>query len=250
MIVAYCRVHYGLDYLAYVMRSALPYVDKFIVLYTPVPTFGHWTQTPCPDSQYDLMSLAYKTIENLGMTGDKLAWIENELQSLDTVLRHYPQADIVLELDADEIIDPVMFEDIIVKYRQGALPLHQYTIPFLHHWRSFGWVCRGGDSARLYLPQNPQSPYGTYPDAPGAIHHMGYARSISDMRYKWELSVHKPELRFDWWDTKFLPWTPEAGPYEDLHPTMNNYWNAEPYDRSGYPDFMRFHPYYNMAVIE
>lgn len=242
MIIAVSRVHYGKDYLASVIQSALPYVDKFVVLYTPVPTFGRFTDMPCPDSREALYNIA------LAVGGKKMDWREGVPTLPDTVWHLYPQANIVLELDADEIIEPQLFEGILTDYEAGKLDQFCYRLPFLHHWRSFNYVCKdAGWPARLYLPKYPRAEAHYYDNPSGYIHHFGYARNRYDTEYKWQTSTHIGELRPEWW-TEVWDKFPER--LTDIHPVSRDFWNAEPYDKCKLPVFMHNHVYFDREVID
>lgn len=242
-IVAFSRCHYGVDYLPCVLRSALPFVDKHLIIYTPVPTFGRYTDLPNPDSRDALMAAA----QSVG--SDKVLWVEGVPVEVDTALRYFPDADIVLELDADEIIEAALFEDIIERYERGELTASAYRLPFLHFWRSFNYACDdAGWPVRLYLPKNGRGDATMYPTGnTGRVLHFGYARTNVDTKYKWETSVHIGELRPEWWRDIWARF-PER--LTDVHPVIRDWWNAEPYDKAQLPDFMRQHPYFSLEIVE
>jgi hypothetical protein len=240
MIVAFSRVHYGKDYLSDVIRSALPFVDRFLVMYTPVPTFGRSTPLRCPDTRDEIHELAVSS------AGDKLDWREDVPVEAGTAISIYNDADMVIEMDADEVYHQDLLAHMVESYRTGKLTEYCYRLPFLHHWRSFYYTCKDASwPARLYIPANKGKDTVYYEDAPAFVHHFGYARSTSDMQYKWETSVHMPELRLDWWDT----WKAFPDRLTDLHPTIENYWCAEPLDRAALPAALINHPYGDMEVI-
>lgn len=241
MIIAFSRVHYGADYLGSVIRSVLPFVDKFVVLYTPFPSDGfRFTPHTCPDSRDELYAIAH------GAADDKLDWRDNLRVSAEVAMSLYPEADLALELDADEVIHPLLFEHIL-EHRQG-LTARCYRLPFWHHWRRFGYVCEdAGWPARLYLQQNPKNGDPVYYDnAPARVHHFGYARKTDDMRYKWETSVHLPEIRREWWSDI---WDSFPMRLNDLHPVTVDMWNARPFAAANLPPVLHDHAYAEMDVI-
>jgi hypothetical protein len=243
MIIAFTRLHYGLDYLSYVMRSVLPYVDKYVILYTPVASFGRVPAIPCPDSRDDLYHMASEA------AGDKLDWREGLTVSAKVAMDLYPEADIALELDADEVIHPHLFECILEQGAQGQLTQHCYRLPFWHHWRSFRYACEDGSwPARLYLPKIEKTGDPVFLDnATGRVHHFGYARKTSDMVYKWEASAHLSDFRPEWWDRI---WNKFPDRLMDLHPVSVDYWNAKQIARDILPTVMWEHTYRDMDVIE
>lgn len=243
MIVGYTMLHYGTDYLASALQSLAPYVDKHVILYSKTPTFGSSTDLPCPDSREDLRGIAERAL------GKKLAWHEDYAQNYTTVQRLYPNADLILEVDADEVWPVKLVAGVLRAWRNGNLRAMKYRVSMQHFWRSFNYVCKDTSwPIRVCVPKADSTVEGHIWD--DTIHHFGYARSIDDMRYKMDTSAHKGEWRRGWWREKFSSWNPDSGPFEDLHPVNVNFWNAEKYDKSALPDFMRDHPYFKIEVIE
>ena len=242
MIVAFTRLHYGQDYLASVIRSALPFVDKYVILYSPSATFGRTPEIPCPDDRERLLEIARET------AGHKLDWHDDKTPEAGNAISLYADTTLALELDADEVIHPWLMESIMENYRDGNLTNWNYRLPFWHHWRSFRYVCEdSGWPARLYLPQQPKSDPVFFPDPPARIHHFGYARTTADTRYKWECSMHYPELRPEWWSDI---WGKFPERLTDLHPVSRDFWNARELDPTCLPDVLRDHPYSDKEVIE
>lgn len=238
MIVGYTMLHYGKDYLAYALRSLAPYVDKHVIIYSDQPTFGSHTLLPCPDTRDELKAIALEVLR------DKLVWVEGMPQNYESVMTIFPKADLILETDADEIWSAALIAYVLRAYRKETLG-GQYRLPMIHHWRSFNYACRD-TSWPIRMAAKGLLTYHEFKiDIP--IHHFGYARALSDMRYKIETSAHRGEWRAGWWDNVFMRF-PER--LTDLHPVVEGMWNAEPYDRTCLPDFMREHPWYGKAVIE
>lgn len=245
-IVAFTRVLYGADYLEYVIRSTQGFADQHIVLYTPTVSRGfNRTELACPDSRQELYRAAHNG------AGARLMWVDGEAPDVRTAFALRPDADIMLELDADEVIHPDLCDNIRHRFSNGELTAHQYRLPMVHHWRTFHLVCRNpGWPGRLYLPKNlnDQVDYWPESDAHGNLHHFGYARQLADMRYKLDVSVHKPEFRPGWWEDIFLKF-PER--LTDLHPVcVDGFWNATEFDIKALPPVMFSHPWLNREVIE
>lgn len=241
MIIGYTMLHYGIDYLAYALESLRPFVDRHVILYSEAPTFGNYSQFPCPDSRDALWGIAH------GVLGSKLDWRENMPQNYQTIIDLYPDAELILEIDADEVMSPALIGDILRRYRSEQLSVQRYRLPMVHHWRSFNYICRDASwPVRLCVPGNAEGE-GFYPSVPSFMHHFGYARSCADMQYKIETSVHRPEWRQEWWTDTFLRF-PER--LTDLHPVSVGLWNAEPYDRLNLPAVLHHHPYWDKEVIE
>ncbi len=242
-IIAFTRLHYGADYLAEVIKSTEGFAERHIVLYTPVANFPGKTNLPCPDERQQLMDIARQA------GGPRVEWVEGMPIGAQSAMEICPDADLLLELDGDEIIQPALFKDILRRYKAGELTNRHYRLPMLHHWRSFNYVCRDQlRPVRIYLPQiqeNGDALY--YPEGAGYIHHFGYARNLVDTRYKLALSMHADEFRTGWWDEVFMDFPARK---KDLHPVVVDIWNAEPYDRHSLPEFMHNHEYFDLEVIE
>lgn len=252
MIIAYSRVHYGKDYLASVIRSTLPFVDRFVVLYTPVPTFGFSTDLENPDSRDALYDIAVTA------AGRKLDWVEGLPVRGETAWRRYPDVELALELDADEVIHERLFTQIIEDYRAGKLTHQAYMLPFMHVWRSFNYGCLHVDPVsgqeelrawpiRLFLPQLPYETPVPYPNPQERVYHFGYCRSEADMEYKWAISAHSAEIRREWWTDI---WAQFPMRLRDLHPVGVNVWHAQVLDRRSLPAAVQGHPYYRLEKVE
>lgn len=246
MIIAFTRLHYGADYLGYVIRSALPFVDKYVVLYTPTATFGNTPTISCPDPREQLLTIA---ISAAGNEGHKIDWHDDKRPETGEALAMYPDADMALELDADEVIHPWLFEHILENLRDGNLTKFNYRLPFLHYWRSFRYACEDSSwPARLYLPKNAKDgDPAFYDNAPACIHHFGYARKTADVRYKWECSMHNADFRSEWWEEIWHKF-PER--LTDLHPVSRDFWNAREVDPTCLPEVLKDHDYSWRGVIE
>lgn len=242
MIVGYTMLHYGMDYLATALKALEPYVERHIVIYSPMPSFGVHTYRECPDKRDDLHDIAQSVL------GNKLAWIEGITQNYASVMQLFPSTELILETDADEVWPEALVLAAILDFQNGFLDAQRYRMPMIHHWRSFDHICRDqGWPIRMFVPGGTGERYSNYSNRP--IHHFGYARSVQDTTYKIETSAHRGEWRSEWLETKFLPWSPQNGPFEDLHPVMRDFWKAEHYDKSQLPPSLHDHPYFNCEVI-
>lgn len=241
-IVALTRLHYGSDYLDAVIRSTEGFADKHLVVYTPVPTFGQGTDLPNPDTRDQLLTIAQRA------AGKRLHWVEGQIPSVFVTYHEFADVDVILELDADEVIHQDLLRDIRQKLDRGELDHFRYRLPMIHHWRCFHLGCTDGQwPERLYLPKAKNRDTAYYDRVGSYIHHFGYARRDVDMRYKWGVSLHKPELRPEWW-TEIWDKFPER--LKDLHPTNNDFWNADPFEDGLLPAALINHPYRYLEVIK
>jgi hypothetical protein len=241
-VVAYYALHYGKEWLEHSMRSVRDHVDEIIVMYSKLPSYGHRTNIPCPESEEELRAIAGK-FEAIWHTYGAFNW---EGQHRDTAydICVDRDADIIVPVDHDEIFEPVMLTYALEYVWEHGMA-RNYLVPMQHYYRSVGWVCydeaqpvrfhRVGGVGNDYIPRE----YGN-------VHHFGYAQSADLIAYKWLIHGHKGELRPEWYQQKFLDWKPGD---TDVHPTNQDFWNPVEYDRDGLAHLIGDHPYFSLDII-
>lgn len=240
--VAFTRLMYGADYSESVYRALAPHVDKYVIIYTSVPTFGHSTDLRCPDNELQLHRIARSVLR------DKLIWLDHVPQRHDVVFSVFGHVDLLFEADADEVYHGETVEQVKRDYDAGKLTDGRYRLPMVHHWRSFRYICRDQgwpDRLAVNVP-NAEAQMYPYPEGLKPIHHFGYARRDVDMLYKMALSVHKPEWRPEWWTDIYNAYPSRL---QDLHPVVKDMWNAEEIALSELPSAVQSHPYARLGVI-
>jgi hypothetical protein len=253
-IIAYTALHYGSPYLGYAIRSILPFVNEYHVLYTPLGSHSHRTNVPVPagetrDHLHAIASL---------VAGNKLRWHEgnwrHEGDQRDTIFELVPDADVVLVLDYDEIWLPTTVEAVL-NYATELTPdsiSRNLRLPMIHFWRSFHRAILHDPAlpVRVIFPKVRQGENVLTPLlARGHIAHLGYAIPDELMTYKRLVHGHANEWRkdVDWYKER---WS-NADAVTDLHPVGSEYWNAEDVEPAKYlPEFMRVHPFYLRERIE
>lgn len=243
-IIAQCCLHYGKDYLGASIRSVINEIDEYWCLYTPVGSFGHRADIPCPETRAELFAIASQA------AGEKLRWVDGEYtaegQHRDLIFQLVPDADIILVVDADEVWEYGLVTDVIHHFEGN--PDRTVRIPAMHYWRSFyrAMPNDGMHAEHAYCPSHTRMDKGGL-DTTHKIHHFGYAQNKAITYYKQLTHGHKPEWKWDWYDGKFLP-----NAQEDVHPVINAVWNpiaVNPYEY-GLPEWMKEHPYAGLEVIE
>lgn len=243
--------HYSGTYLGPVIRSSEYFTDTdqappHLCLYTAVATFGFQPHRSNPERREDLERVAKE------VGGDRLVWREDLPAEMSSCFQLYPDADLVLELDSDEVLSPGLAQHILKCYRDGLLTHDKYRIPTRHLWRSFRHICKGGDHPRLYVRRNPETGPTDWhdlpdaPDIPDVMYHFGYATTQAYQVYKWACSAHQKELRPEWWSEI---WGKYPERLTDLHPVAVGLWNAEPFAPFDLPPCMFDHPWLMKAVI-
>jgi hypothetical protein len=244
IIDALTRLHYGAPYLDAVIRSTEGLAERHWVVYAELHNFPGDPTTPCPDTREQLYEIARIA------GGDRLRWVDHPAPGVDVVLREHPEIDALLELDSDEVCHQDLAADIKRRVEAGELTAKRYRVPMIHHWRSFRYGCTDGQwPIRLYLPKSERDEVAWYERmTPNRyIHHMGYAISRAHMEYKWMLSIHRQELRSEWFSEIYDKF-PER--LVDVHPVSKDMWNADPIDLGELPACLITHPYRFLEVVE
>ncbi len=241
--VSYTALLYGLDYLEYAIRSVIDAVDEHHIIYSPVGAHGHRTPVPCPESRDELYAAAERG------AGSKLRWHDAgefayEGQQRDSILQYAPDADVILVVDADEILEDGMAQEAI----DFALTanVRRIRLPFLHLWRSFhrGFAHDPAYPDRVICPKVADGE--TTMPTNKRVWHAGYAQRPEIVAYKTLTHGHRGEFRrdVDWLNDVFL-----ANRQYDCHIVGSDAWNCEDIDQSTLPTPLKDHPYRFMEVI-
>lgn len=243
-VLGYIPLFYGAEYLEASIKSIEKHVEKIIILYTDKPSQGHDTKIKCPETETELRAIAEAA-------SDKVVWHSkrygNEGEHRAEILRHAEGYDLVFTLDADEIVDEVGLPHAL-KLAYESDKRHIGIAGFINFWRSFSWACYDG-----FIPYriiNLRNPSGQG-QVDLKIYHFSTAQNIETIKFKWNVSGHKDELRREWFDI-YKNWTPENNhiPVErGLHPVSFNLWLATPFDKTTLPDVLKNHPNYDKHLI-
>ena len=250
-VSVYVCCHYGTDYLGYAIRSVIDQVDEVLVAYTPKPSHGHQTDMVCPDTREELLEIAR------AVAGSKLTWMEGTYHHEGlhrTAGVDECEHDLVMVLDSDEIWSPDRLAYALERVRNPNIYRHadqkrdciprEWLVNPEHLWKSFNHICRDQMSPVRFIRKDGEEGSKAY--LPASYYHMGYARSVKDIEYKISIHGHKNEWRPEWLEM-FRNWKPGTN---DVHPTCNDIWNPEPFDKMQLPAVLREHPYYGLDVIE
>lgn len=240
-IVAYTPLHYGKEYLKWAVASTAPLVDRHIILYSPVPSYGTGTTLSCPDTEEELRDILAPFPHIEWHEGRWHSWIYHWR---DANL-YLEDADILIAADADEIWDLPSMEESIKRVYDANKCRNWKCMGFRHFWRSFGWVCTDAMAPdRIHDLRHE----GGYDYVGNRIYHFGYAESVETVRYKWAIHLHFNELRPGWFAEKFVNWKPGD---KDVHPTCvgEEFWSPRPFDRYTLPELLYDHPYFNLDLI-
>ncbi len=245
MIVGFVCLHYGSDYLGYAIKSIYPCVDKILIAYSQAPSHGHSSDMRNPDNREACHAAAFQ----FGDPQNKIQWIDGhwsqEGNHRDVVHTMYPDASLVVVVDADEI----WHTHELAKSIEWVMtqPVRQIKVRLRTPWRSFNWICDDQMMPdRFYRPRQEGIAY--LPGEIGTFYHFGYAREPKHIEYKLTCHGHKNELKSKWFENVYMRWSPTNN-IPDLHPTCVGTWNAQPFDKLLLPEVMQEHPYRSKDLI-
>jgi hypothetical protein len=256
--VGVMAVHYGKEYLAHAVKSLAMVCEEVHIFYTPTPSFGFSEGAVCPDTQEELITEAFRLRNGLApVFWHKLEGVTNENVHRTIMLDKATErgATLVAIADADEVWDPNALDQALLSAARSDQMAGRWLARFHNFWRSWQWTVR--DSFRpvrivdLRYPLHVDA-YLDELSQPHPIYHFGYAQSIETMRYKFTCHGHKAEFKPNWFEQKFLAWTP-YGDHYDLHPCVNDLWIAERTDAFtllALDGLLGGHPHQFLKVIE
>lgn len=231
---------YGKEYLKESLESVVNHVDKFVVLYTNIPSYGFSTTIKCPDTEEELRAIAEAVL------GDKLVWHRGgwgqEGAHRGEILRYSGGYDGILAIDADEVYE----QESLTKAIQLAMESKHIYAGFggyVNFWRSFNHACYDGYTPVRFtnLHRERDSGMGV---VPCTVYHFSCAQSKTIMDFKYEIHGHKNELRENWLNGIFY-----GEQMIDVHPTSFGVWNATPFDKNTLPELLKNHPNFNKERI-
>lgn len=244
--VGFICLHYGLDYLAYAIKSVYDSLDVILIVYASNPSHGHTTGLKCPDTRDALRDVAYSYDPH-----NKIQWVDGEYadegRHRDMPFILHPDANLICVIDSDEIWEPSQFaaaQEFCFK-----TPVRNFKAGLDTLWRSFSW--HASDQMcpdRFYRPDFPVNTFNYVPREIGQFWHFGYAISCELMEYKLSCHGHKNEMADNWLDAKYRNWSPQ-NLIEDTHPTCRNIWTPKPFDKNLLPQHMRQHKWWDLNLI-
>lgn len=240
--IAYIPLHYGSEYLHWVLRSIRPFVDEIVIMYYPKPCAS--TKRDNPDTRDQLFSIAkpfnvvWEDRRNCNLT-----WGQRCDEALALIKNRF-KADIAMVTDADEVWDPKHLMACL-KFVQDN-KASENLVTMRHFWRSFSRICDDEARPRRFNILNGVKQRLAYiPRELGDVYHFGYAQTSELMYYKWDMSDHRGELRPNWFKDKW-----DVNSQEDVHPVAgDNYWTPKHFDKNKIAHLVGDHPYFNLEVI-
>lgn len=242
-VIAYCVLHYGSDYLEAAIKAIEPCVDKIVIFYSRIPTFGRLTSAENPDTPEMLYEIATEA-------SDKVLWVEvngitQENQHRALIEKMADGYDLILAVDADEVWETNSLKDAL--HEASNMDNQRIMIDgFIHFWRSFNHACKDHWTP-VRITNRRSYNRETQGTVKGTVYHFGYAQREEILRYKWAgIHGHQSELRPNWIEEIYFGWNEEM---KDVHPTSHGVWNPEKFDKTQLPPLLKNHPYYERETI-
>lgn len=245
-ILAYCSLHYGVEWLEWAIRSVEPLVDEFHIFYTPHPSHGHRTRMTIPEgeSREVLKSIAdgfdivvWHDVDKFWQEGDHRDYCVEVLTELG--------ADLILWVDADEVWDLDVLAEALDFAAAGTA--RNYLVHASHFWCGVNDICYDD-----CMPVRIIKPSGTG-DAfiPGmGFYHFGYAQSEMIVLYKSKIHGHRNDWRKNWF-SMYKGWAPGKTYKCGVHPTNEcddktgkPFWTPVPFNRYDIEHLIGDHPYF------
>lgn len=241
-IIAYCALHYGVNFLESAIRSVIDNVSEFHVLYAAQPSHGSRSGLVCPDSENDLHARAWEAA-GLKLRWHSGSWLQ-ENEQRNAIHYYAPDATAIVIVDSDEAYEDGMAEDAI---QYGlSVGCRSLRLPFVHMWRTFtrGFAHDPAYPTRVLFPNQMREAVTLPSDK--RVWHYGYAQRSEIVKYKMLTHGHLNEFRKDvnWFEDVFM-----ANRQFDCHPIGSEWWNCEDIDLTNLPIVLRNHPYRHLELI-
>ena len=242
-IICYCPILYGGEMLDAAIKAVEPFCEKIVMLYTPKPSYGHGTNIPCPESEADLMNIAYSA-------SHKVDWrridASHEGQHRGLIFRIAEQGkfDGVLTFDADEVMSDLT--NWLPKFAESKARNIGFT-GYVNFYKSFNFACYDQFAPIRYINLHNTDGQENFPVT---VYHFGCAQRMPIMEYKLLIHGHKNEIRPDWLNDVYKKWEPGMMIDKGLHLTSHDLWpTAIPFDKNTLPDILKNHFNYTKDVI-
>lgn len=238
-VLGYMPLHYGADYLRESLLSVIDLCDVFVILHTPIPSYGFGTNVVCPETEEELRAIAQD------VCGNKLVWSSkkygSEGEHRKAIYGFTRGFDLLLAVDADEVFDT---EQLRKGLEIAAVGVHRnYGINgYINLWRSFNHACYDG-----FLPIrviNLKNKHTEMSSLDVTIWHFSCCQSKKIMDYKYLIHGHKDEIRSNWLQDFYY-----SDRMNDVHPVAIGLWNAKEYNKELMPSYLKEHPYFNLERV-
>lgn len=242
-ILCYVPLFYGGEYLDAAIKSAEPFCEKIIVLYTSQPSYGYGTNIACPESEPELMNIAYSASK-------KVEWhnitASGEGHHRGLIFRFADQGgyDGILTFDADEVFGDLT--EWIPKFIESKARNIGFT-GYVNFFKSFNDACYDSFAPIRYINLHNKDGQENFPVP---VYHFGCAQRMPIMEYKLLIHGHRDEIRNNWLTNIYQRWEPGMEIENGLHLVANGLWpQATFFDKNQLPEILKLHHNFNKDII-
>lgn len=207
------------EYISYALRSVAPFVDHVVVMYSAArfATSRTAERFGTPDRTRGIVSEACQTYPNIEVVEG--VW-NSEPEERQDALCHLRRrkVDACLIVDADEIYPNGMVQRVVAEVERRNHPGAVYYARYVTCYRRFDYVVESDHRSAIAVHldedtefvRRPRRPTGPRLDLPDDIFfwHMGYVLTDERMWEKIHTFSHAHEVLPNWYEEKWLKWTP------------------------------------------
>ena len=242
------------EYISYSLRSLAPFVDHVVVMYSEAP----WT-TSAATARFGTLDRTRSILSRICRTFSNVEVIEgvwgSEPEERQEALHHLRSRDVdtCLIVDADEIYPDGVIQRVLDEVEQRDHPGAVYYARYLTCYRRFDYIVESDHRLAIAVHldegtefvERPRRPTGPRLDLPDDIFfwHMGYVLGDERMWEKIHTFAHAHEVLHDWYEEKWLKWTPSTRDLFRKAPASR--WpRTVPIDPWILPKVLHEHPYF------
>jgi hypothetical protein len=210
------------EYIEYSLRSLLPHVEHVVVVVPEAPFAAYnpraREQFAARDGTREILVSLRREFGNLSVL-EGIWHAEPEMRDAGLQQLRSHGVEICLSVDADEIYPDGTLERLHAEIAAADAPNTVYFARYLTCYRSFEYVVESNHRMAVavhlapgtHFPQRRRAS-GVRRDLPDEIFfwHMGYVLSDQRMWEKIRTFSHAHEVLPDWYQEKWLDWTPET----------------------------------------
>jgi hypothetical protein len=244
------------EYIGYALRCLAPSVDHVVVMYSELPWIASnpkaREQFGEPDRTREILDSLHADHPNIEVTEGIWDSAPQVRQEAFERLRQIG-CEICLITDADEVYPTGMVKRVLDEIRRRGSPGAVYYSRYLTCYRRFDYVVESDHrmpiavhiDERTEFQRLPRRPTGERLDLPDDIYywHMGYVLSDDRMWEKIHTISHAHEVLPDWYEAKWLGWSPEATDLFRKHPA-SRWRRTVRIDPRSLPEVLHDHPYF------
>jgi hypothetical protein len=243
------------DYLAYCIRALAPHVDAVVVAHSDVPWTAYNPQArgefTTPDRTREILASSTSEVDNLGVVEG--LW-NSEEETRNAGLRRLRRAgmDVCFIVDADEFYPESGIARLREHVERENAPGTVYFAKYHTCFKRFDYVVESEHRTPVAVHLDAETtfllrrmPSGNIQYAPDSIYfwHMGYVMSDGRMWEKLHTFGHAHEIVPNWFEEKWLNWTPSTRDLFRKEP-RSRWPRTLKIDPGRLPSVLHSHPYF------